>query len=115
MKPTALLPNKTRYVRQLGGMLAAATNPRRENWRKPKTSLMMPMPGSTVHLQEVDGFANLGSELVSHLDRWAGVLWRGCRLLGKVGSPISVMWFASSGNVWVNTPCLDFSDVVFAK
>jgi hypothetical protein len=31
---------------------AAATRPRRENWRKPRTSLMMPMTGSTVHFRK---------------------------------------------------------------
>ncbi len=30
---------------------AAAAKPRKENWRKPSTSLMMPMTGSTVHLR----------------------------------------------------------------
>jgi hypothetical protein len=30
---------------------AADANPRKENWRKPMTSLMMPMTGSTVHLR----------------------------------------------------------------
>ena len=31
---------------------AAAANPRSENWRKPRISLMMPMTGSTVHLRK---------------------------------------------------------------
>src|SRR6266567_3365698 len=30
---------------------AAASSPRKENWRKPSTSLMMPITGSTVHLR----------------------------------------------------------------
>src|SRR6266571_4285157 len=30
---------------------AAAEIPRKENWRKPSTSLMMPITGSTVHLR----------------------------------------------------------------
>ena len=30
---------------------AAARSPRKENWRKPSTSLMMPITGSTVHLR----------------------------------------------------------------
>src|SRR5438105_12174276 len=30
---------------------AAAESPRKENWRKPSTSLMMPITGSTVHLR----------------------------------------------------------------
>ena len=30
---------------------AAAAVPRKENWRKPRTSLMIPITGSTVHLR----------------------------------------------------------------
>ena len=30
---------------------AAACTPRKENWRKPSTSLMIPITGSTVHLR----------------------------------------------------------------
>ena len=30
---------------------AAASSPRKENWRKPSTSLMMPITGSTVHVR----------------------------------------------------------------
>src|SRR5260221_14575223 len=31
---------------------AAAAVPRKENWRKPRTSLMIPITGSTVHLRD---------------------------------------------------------------
>jgi len=65
--------------------------------------------------QAVDGFANLGLELVSHLDRETGIFRRGCGQFGKIGFPTSVMRFASSGDVGVKAPCFTGSDVICAK
>ena len=65
--------------------------------------------------QAVDGFANLGPELVGHLDSWTGILWRRCRLLNKVGLPVPVMGFASRGNIGVDASGLHLGDIAFAK
>jgi hypothetical protein len=37
---------------QIGQQFHQAVKPRSENWRKPRTSLIMPMTGSTVHLRK---------------------------------------------------------------
>ena len=65
--------------------------------------------------QTINHLANLGLQLVSHLDRRAGVRRRWCRRFGKSLSPTFVMWFTPSCDVWSNATLFYLGDVLLAE
>lgn len=54
--------------------------------------------------ETVDGFANLGLELVRHLHLGTGIIRRGSGTGGEALAPTGMMTIASGGNIGVDPP-----------
>ena len=65
--------------------------------------------------QTIDGLANLGLQLVSHLFFGTGFFARWFRLFLEEGMPIFMMRLTSGGNVGFHFPLLEGVDVGFTK
>src|SRR5260221_1253516 len=79
---------------------ATASSPRKENWRKSNTSLMMPIDFiDGAFACAVDGFAQGGLELVGHLDLGAGIFGRWSRQWREPLLPAWMMRITTSRDV----------------